>query len=74
MTDDNPIIAGVIALNPLARGTELRRKLLDAWPEAPFGPQYGAYEREVSEAVAIRDCIDPHGQFVFGSKPRSFKR
>ena len=67
---ENPLIRGVIALNPLARGAELRRLLLDAWPAQPFGPDYNAYAREVDQAVADRDVVGDDERLVFGAKPR----
>jgi hypothetical protein len=74
MTPAETLIAGVIALNPLDRGTDLRKKMIDIWDGPPFGPQYAAYERAVTAAVAIRDCVGDDERFKFGAKPRRFSR
>ena len=69
MTDSH-VIRGIIALNLLARGADLRRLLLDAWPAQPFGSEYNAYVRECEQAVADRDCVGDDEKIMFGAKPR----
>ena len=71
---DHPLIVGVIALNPLARGEKLRRLLFNAWAKAPFGPSFNAYEREVNQAVADRECVDVNGKLTFGVERQRYRK
>ena len=74
MCNPEALIAGIIALHPLERGAELRRRLLDAWPDVPFGASYSAYEHEVDQAVADRECVDESGKLTFGVERKRYRR